>query len=98
MGDRSLAILEKLTDEEIEALRVFSTLYGRNWRTHLRNQWMSGYAPAFESFYPMLQSVRNKIGPSGLCDIRTIHLQSLAHQLNLDAAGETRSEMEGGVA
>lgn len=52
--------MDKLTENEIKALREFKRSYGRSWKRELSDLWMKASAGQ------ELQAVRNKIGPSGL--------------------------------
>lgn len=57
------------TAEQIEALGLFATANGRNWKSELRNLWMNGaynYAVLGGADPCHLQRVRNEFGPSWL--------------------------------
>lgn len=51
--------------EQIDALREWAALYGRNWKSALRTAWMDVEYKGFEKGY-LLQQVRNTFGPSWL--------------------------------
>lgn len=54
-----------LSQEQLTALSNYALKYGRNWKSSLRDAWMSGDYCGFEqSNY--LQQVRNSFGPSWL--------------------------------
>jgi hypothetical protein len=55
--------------EQIEALRLFASANGRNWKSELSNLWMNGaynYAVLGGADPGCLQQVRNEFGPSWL--------------------------------
>jgi len=55
--------------EEIEALKDWAMLHGRNWKSQLREAWMTGDYQGFEKDW-LLQPVRNTLGPSWLSNYR----------------------------
>ena len=59
----------KLTDAEMYELRGFAKCYGRNWKAELRKRWEHANCT------PVLQHLRNRIGPSGLAAIRQCDLK-----------------------
>lgn len=60
---------EKPSTEQLEALKAWAALYGRNWKSLLRDAWMTGDYGSFEqSNY--LQQIRNTFGPSWLIRVR----------------------------
>jgi len=59
----------KLTDREMYELRGFAKCYGRNWKAELRKRWEHANCT------PVLQHLRNRIGPSGLAVIRQCDLK-----------------------
>ncbi len=60
---------QTLTDEQMDALQQWAHRYGRNWKTHLRDAWMTGNYGGFEASN-YLQQVRNNLGPSWLVRFR----------------------------
>lgn len=58
-----------LPPEEIGAVIDFASKNGRNWKSALRECWMSGQYPA-DVDAPALQRVRNAAGPSWLISFR----------------------------
>jgi hypothetical protein len=53
----------ELTIEQQEGLRNFARDHGRNWKSALRDAWMTGiYRGREDACY--LQQVRNQYGPS----------------------------------
>jgi hypothetical protein len=66
--------MNQLDQEEREALKQFATQQGRQWRIVLQQMWMSGNYWGTDTNAPALQRVRNKIGPSGIYNIRPHHL------------------------
>ena len=56
------AKLELLTEAEREDLRRYAAQNGRRWRDRLCGEWMAGHS--------VLRETRNRIGPSGLWDIK----------------------------
>lgn len=56
--------MNKLTEHELTALRAFKNANGRTWKAKLESVWQTGCDSQ------PLQSVRNKIGGSGLAKIR----------------------------
>ena len=64
--------------EQMEALKAWATLYGRNWKSSLRDAWMTGDYGSFEqSNY--LQQLRNTFGPSWLVSFRLPKSDGLEH-------------------
>jgi hypothetical protein len=60
---------ENPSTEQLEALKAWAALYGRNWKAPLRDAWMTGDYGSFEqSNY--LQQIRNTFGPSWLIRFR----------------------------
>ncbi len=60
-----------LNDAEMDALKAVAKAKGRNWKGWLMDQWPSSKYPGFEGdITAQLQSIRNKIGPSGLKKIK----------------------------
>lgn len=57
------------TMEQMEALRAFASTHGRNWKSVLRDSWMSGIYPT-DCDSASLQQVRNAFGPSWLVRFR----------------------------
>jgi hypothetical protein len=60
-------LVDGLTAEEREALRIFATEHGRCWKAALRKQWMNASAS------PVLHRLRNRLGPSWLVRFRLDH-------------------------
>lgn len=58
----------KLTTDQLNALRTFANANGRTWKANLRQAWMTGryddYAGVERS--DLLQQIRNQFGPSWL--------------------------------
>lgn len=54
-----------LTLEQLTALRLFASAHGRNWKSELRQAWMTGNYPT-GSTLPYLQQIRNEFGPTWL--------------------------------
>lgn len=52
--------MKTLTPEQFEALRDYAKQNGRNWKSQLRDDWITGKA------YGELQQIRNQFGPSWL--------------------------------
>jgi hypothetical protein len=60
-----------LSAYEMELLGIFATNAGRTWRSRLRKIWESGRYDGFDpESAQVFQSIRNKVGPSGLDRIR----------------------------
>ena len=51
--------------EQVEALKAWAALYGRNWKSALRSAWMDVNYHGFADSH-LLQQVRNTFGPSWL--------------------------------
>jgi hypothetical protein len=52
-------------------LHIYAAQRGRRWRSHLRAVWDSGRYDGFDrDSIAVFQSIRNKIGPSGLDSIK----------------------------
>lgn len=59
----------KLTNEQMDAIQQWAHRNGRNWKSELRQAWMTGDYGTFEqSNY--LQQIRNSFGPSWLVRFR----------------------------
>jgi hypothetical protein len=59
--------------EQIEALKEFAKVHGRNWKSALREAWMTGNYEGIEPYgntAAYLQQVRNTFGPSWLVRFR----------------------------
>lgn len=68
------SVFDKLTNDEVLALAEFAAEYGRKWKGMLRVCWQSSmYLSTHRA--AELQSVRNKVGPSGLQSITTEKLK-----------------------
>jgi hypothetical protein len=50
------------TVEQLDALKKFAAIYGRNWKQELRDAWMSGDGRDIGE----LRQLRNTLGPSWL--------------------------------
>ena len=65
--------LSRLTEEHMAALKRFKSWHGRTWKMRLRAAWEAGtlakVAPRPDDV-PLLQQVRNIIGPSGLAAVK----------------------------
>lgn len=55
--------------EQIEALKEFAAIHGRNWKSALRDAWLDGDYRGFQKDW-LLQQVRNTFGPSFLIKFR----------------------------
>ncbi len=55
--------------EQIEALKEFAAIHGRNWKSVLREAWMDGNYHGFQKDW-LLQQIRNTFGPSFLIGFR----------------------------
>ena len=67
--DKAMKNTENPSTEQLEALKAWAALYGRNWKSPLRDAWMTGDYGSFEqSNY--LQQIRNTFGPSWLIRFR----------------------------
>lgn len=53
------------TTEQIQALKEFAKIHGRNWKSVLRDAWMDGDYQGFENCH-LLQQIRNTFGPGWL--------------------------------
>jgi hypothetical protein len=62
--------LRTLTLAQLTALRTFAAAHGRNWKTPLRDAWMSGIYPDDDADNASLQQVRNQLGPTWLVKFR----------------------------
>jgi hypothetical protein len=62
----------KLTEEQRQAVRAFAGQQGRQWKAALRQMWEGGNYWGTATNVPVLQQLRNTIGPSGLVDLRPI--------------------------
>jgi len=51
---------------QLQALVAFAAKHGRNWKTPLRDAWMSGIYPDADADNASLQQVRNQFGPTWL--------------------------------
>ena len=47
--------------EQVEALKTWAAIYGRNWKSALRDAWMNGDYNGFADSH-LLQQVRNTFG------------------------------------
>lgn len=54
-----------LTTDQLNALKAWAKLHGRNWKAPLRDAWMDGNYHGFDDSH-LLQQVRNTFGPSWL--------------------------------
>jgi len=64
---------QTLPNEHAEALRLFATANGRNWKSELSDAWMTGNYRAYRlggADSALLQQVRNNYGPSWLVKYR----------------------------
>jgi len=63
---------QKLTSEQLEALRRFARLNGRTWKSCLRHAWETSryYDHGAEEYSGTLQQIRNTFGPSWLVRFR----------------------------
>lgn len=52
-------------DEQLEALRYFSVLHGREWKHELLNQWRDGRDTCNRDG-ALLRQIRNRFGPQWL--------------------------------
>lgn len=61
-----------LKDEHQAALRRYRDLYGRTWKSRLRQFWESGdkHQPGTDTDTALLQQVRNAIGPRRLAKLK----------------------------
>jgi hypothetical protein len=72
---------ENPSTEQLEALKAWAALYGRNWKSSLRDAWMTGDYGSFEqSNY--LQQIRNTFGPSWLIRFRLLEPSGKAGRPN----------------
>lgn len=60
----------RLIPDELTALTTYAQTQGRYWKAHLRAAWESGNYQGQGELAPHLQTTRNKIGPSGLRDLK----------------------------
>lgn len=60
---------QTLTAEQLKALQDWAKVYGRNWKTPLRDAWMDGDYHGFKDCN-YLQQIRNTFGPSWLVSFR----------------------------
>jgi len=58
-----------LTIEQLHAVELWAEIHGRNWKSALREAWMSGDYSGFERSN-VLQCLRNTLGPSWLVRFR----------------------------
>jgi|SRR6516162_5642574 len=58
-----------LTQKQEFAIEAFAKIHGRNWKSVLRDAWMSGAYP-YGSDTASLQQVRNYFGPAWLVSYR----------------------------
>lgn len=58
--------------EQLEALRTFAAANGRNWKSNLRQAWMTGIYDEYAGTgrRDLLQQVRNAFGPTWLVRFR----------------------------
>lgn len=60
-----------LTSYEMQLLGIYAKQEGRNWRSRLRLLWERGTYDGFDrDSIAVFQTIRNKIGPSGLDRIK----------------------------
>ena len=60
-----------LTDAQMDAIQQFAHRSGRNWKSHLRDAWMTGnYYNNTSEYAGELQTIRNEKGPSWLVKFR----------------------------
>jgi hypothetical protein len=66
--DKAMKNPEIPSKEQVEALKAWAALYGRNWKAPLRDAWMTGDYGSFQytDTSALLQQVRNSFGPSWL--------------------------------
>lgn len=57
---------ETLKPEQLEAIRAFARIEGRNWKGVLRQSWMTGDYGTHGNISNWLQQIRNSFGPSWL--------------------------------
>lgn len=57
------------TIEQMEALKEFARLHGRNWKAPLRQAWYDGNYHGFAGSN-FLQQIRNTFGPTWLVNFR----------------------------
>jgi len=60
----------KLTVEQHCALQVWAKYHGRNWKSPLRESWITGDYGIFDDISGHLQQLRNTYGPSWLVGFR----------------------------
>ena len=59
----------KPTAEQLNALAIWAEENGRNWKSALRQAWMTGDYGTFDRSN-ILQGIRNQFGPSWLVSFR----------------------------
>lgn len=63
----------KATQAQLDALRMFASANGRNWKSELREIWENGRYSSYDlggADPAMLQGIRNLYGPSWLVRFR----------------------------
>ena len=76
--NRERRLLSLLTAEEIRALDYFAARTGPRWKVKLSDAWMNGGVDLAVGAAELM-SVRNKIGPSGLLDLRGKFIRAAAN-------------------
>ena len=72
--------VDKLTDDQSEALKKARHHFGRCWKDGLRKCWQNGNYPfALREVVPQLQYLRNTLGPSGLSKLKGEAIVSSHH-------------------
>jgi len=65
--------MTKPNEKQVQALREFAAAHGRNWKSVLRQSWMTGdYSNAPNDTAVYLQQVRNNFGPTWLVRFRLV--------------------------
>lgn len=74
--------------EQVEALKTWAALYGRRWKSLLRDAWMTGDYGSFQytATSALLQQVRNTFGPSWL--VRFVLHNGVGHVVSSVARAE----------
>ena len=83
--------------EQVEALKAWAGIYGRNWKSALNTAWMNGNYNGFADSH-LLQQVRNTFGPSWL--VRFVLARGVAAVVSSTARAkeyEAAAELAGAV-
>ena len=83
-----MSAVDQLRDEEVIALAAYILVYRRSWKINLQSAWESGrYGLSRDADQiPVLQRIRNTLGPSGLQKIKTRDIAAARREIDHNRA------------